>query len=82
MSKKLFCLVFSILLLGLTGSVYADLVGHWMLDEGSGTTAADSSGNGNDGTLLNNPDLEDPTWIVGINGSAMTPACTLLVHSP
>jgi len=71
MCKKLICLVFSILMLGLTGSVYADLVGHWMLDEGSGTIAADSSGNGNDGTLMNNPDLEDPTWIAGVNGGAM-----------
>jgi type II secretory pathway pseudopilin PulG len=29
------------------------LIGHWMLDETSGTTAADSSGNGNNGTLTN-----------------------------
>lgn len=29
----------------------AGLVGHWTLDETSGTTAADSSGNGNDGTM-------------------------------
>ena len=29
----------------------ADLVGQWKFDEGSGTTAYDSSGNGNDGTL-------------------------------
>lgn len=29
------------------------LVAHWRLDEGAGTTAADSSGNGNTGTLLN-----------------------------
>ena len=27
------------------------LIGHWKLDETSGTTAADSSGNGNDGTM-------------------------------
>jgi hypothetical protein len=31
------------------------LVGYWNLDEGSGTTAADSSGNGNTGTLQNSP---------------------------
>lgn len=31
------------------------LVGWWNLDEGSGTTAADSSGNGNTGTLVNSP---------------------------
>jgi hypothetical protein len=46
-------------------------VGHWNLDEGSGTTAIDISGNGNDGTLLDNPDLENPTWITGIRGGAM-----------
>jgi len=33
------------------------LVGHWKLDEGSGTTASDSSGNNNHGTLVNSP-----TW--------------------
>ena len=30
-------------------------VGHWMLDEASGSLAADSSGNGGAGTLLNGP---------------------------
>ena len=30
-------------------------IGHWTFDEGSGTTAADSSGNGHDGTLINGP---------------------------
>ena len=29
------------------------LVGLWILNEGSGTTAKDKSGNGNDGTLTN-----------------------------
>ncbi|OGM90939.1 hypothetical protein A2755_01925 [Candidatus Wolfebacteria bacterium RIFCSPHIGHO2_01_FULL_48_22] len=33
------------------------LVGYWTFDEGTGTTAADSSGNGNTGTLTNGP-----TW--------------------
>ena len=33
------------------------LVGYWPFDEGSGTTAYDVSGNGNDGTLMNGP-----TW--------------------
>jgi hypothetical protein len=67
MCKKLICLVFSILVLGLTGSVYADLVGHWALDDGSGTTVADVSGNGNDGTIVNNP-----TWIPGaVGGTAL-----------
>jgi Concanavalin A-like lectin/glucanases superfamily len=35
------------------------LVGHWTFDEGTGTTAGDSSGNGNDGTLSNQ------TWTTG-----------------
>ena len=71
MCRKLICLVISILMLSLTGSVYADLVGHWMLDEGSGTTATDSSGYGNHGALQDNPDLTNPTWITGISGSAV-----------
>lgn len=29
------------------------LIGHWTFDEGSGTVAADSSGNSNDGTIFN-----------------------------
>jgi hypothetical protein len=40
------------------------LVGYWNFDEGSGTTAADSSGNGNTGTLTNGP-----TWTTGKVGS-------------
>ena len=35
-------------------------IAHWKLDEGSGTTASDSSGNGNTGTLLNGP-----SWTTG-----------------
>ncbi|MBN2129745.1 MAG: LamG domain-containing protein [Sedimentisphaerales bacterium] len=46
-------------------------VGHWTLDEGAGTIAHDSSGNGNDGTLMDNPDLDDPTWIAGVIGGAV-----------
>ena len=34
-----------------TGGTDTSLIGHWKLDETSGTTAADSSGNGNDGTM-------------------------------
>jgi len=40
--------------------------GHWMLDETSGTIAADSSGNGNDGTYVNGPTL----GVAGIRGKA------------
>ncbi|KPL22057.1 MAG: hypothetical protein AMJ75_08800, partial [Phycisphaerae bacterium SM1_79] len=35
----------------------ADLIGHWKFDDGSGNTAADSSGYGNDGTVCGTP-----TW--------------------
>ncbi len=44
------------------------LVGWWKLDETSGTTAADSSGNGNDGTLIN---MGSYKWTTGILGGAL-----------
>jgi hypothetical protein len=44
----------------------SDLVADWHLDAGSGTTAVDSSGNGNDGTLVNNP-----TWVNGKVGKGL-----------
>jgi len=71
MCKKLIYLVSFILVLSVSGSVCADLVGHWKLDDGSGTTVSDSSGNGNDGTITDNPDFDDPTWIPGIGGTAL-----------
>lgn len=45
----------------------AGLVGYWKLNEGSGTTASDSSGNGNTGTLTNGP-----TWTSGKLGGALS----------
>jgi hypothetical protein len=42
-------------------------VGHWKLDENTGTTANDSTGNGNNGTLTN-----APTWGNGKFGSGVT----------
>jgi hypothetical protein len=44
----------------------SDLVAYWKFDEGTGTTAADSSGNGNTGTLVNGPQ-----WVSGISGKAL-----------
>ncbi|MCH7557974.1 MAG: discoidin domain-containing protein [Planctomycetes bacterium] len=44
----------------------AGLIGHWKLDEGTGTIAFDSSGLGNDGTLGG-----DPQWVAGIKGGAL-----------
>ncbi|MDI6804608.1 MAG: T9SS type A sorting domain-containing protein [Bacteroidota bacterium] len=34
---------------------YSTIRGYWKFDEGTGTTTADASGNGNTGTLLNGP---------------------------
>jgi hypothetical protein len=48
-----------------THSAYASLIGYWHLDEGSGITAADSSGYGHNGTLINGPlwlASDAPTW--------------------
>ncbi len=54
--------------LGLFGGVtQAELVGHWELDEISGTVAVDGSGNGNDATLI-----DDPTRIEGKIGGALS----------
>ena len=41
--------------------------GRWRLDEGSGTTALDSSGNGNDGTLVNGP-----TYITAVSSTGLS----------
>src|ERR1700728_2906074 len=43
-----------------SSSLSNGLVGYWTFDEGSGTTANDSSGNGNNGTLATSQ-----TWVTG-----------------
>jgi len=43
------------------------IVGLWLFDESSGKTAKDSSGNGNDGELKNNP-----KWVEGKFGKALS----------
>ena len=55
-----------LLSLVLSSSVQADLVGWWRLDGGSGSTATDSSGNGNDGTLQGGAQ-----WALGKNAGAV-----------
>ena len=62
MCRRCIYLICFALMLGfvLTSTTQADLVGWWKLDEGSGTTAIDSSGNGNDGTFQG-----DPQWVAG-----------------
>jgi hypothetical protein len=54
------------------------LVGWWNFDEGSGTSAADSSGGGNTGTLYN-----APTWTGGkLNGALTLNGSTQYVNVP
>ena len=71
MSGKLIHAIYLVLSLGLplTGVASAaspDLVGWWKFDEGSGNTAADSSGNENHGTLsATNIEWTDEGWIDG-----------------
>lgn len=55
----------------LTNSSYADIdpktcIGMWLLDEGSGNVAKDSSGNENDGEFV-----ENPKWVDGKFGKAL-----------
>ena len=68
MYRKSFLLISFVFVLSLVlaSATRADLVGWWRLDEGTGTTAYDSSGNGNDGTILGNPQ-----WVAGKIGSAL-----------
>ena len=44
----------------------AAIVGLWLFDEGAGDVATDSSGNGNDGVLIN-----EPEWVDGKFGKAL-----------
>lgn len=44
MCRKLIYLISLVLVTGLVGNTSAGLVGHWKLDEGSGTITYDSSG--------------------------------------
>lgn len=48
------------------GTYTPGLIGYWKFDEGSGSSAADSSNNGNTGTLTGSP-----TWVTGHSGSAL-----------
>jgi len=65
MSKKLIYLLSFILVLSLASNALAELVAHWRFDEGSGTIASDTSGNGNDGTVEG-----DAKWVAGRIGSS------------
>ena len=55
-----------------------DLVAWWAFDETAGTTAYDSSGNGNDGTLQG-----DPEWVLGrIDGALQFNGTNAYVQAP
>jgi len=72
---KVKCLLIGMVVLFVAGvlatSSYATLdpetiVGAWMFDDNNGNIAKDSSGNGNDGTLMNGPN-----WVDGEFGKAL-----------
>ena len=66
MAGKLRYLILSCVALCMVANTgHADLVGHWKLDDGAGDVAADATGNGHDGSLI-----DGPTWVDGyINGA-------------
>ncbi len=68
MCKRLisFVLVLSLVLTAMANAADPDLAAHWKFDDGSGTTAFDSSGNGNDGVFVG-----DPKWVPGHLGGAL-----------
>ena len=65
MGRRFVCWGVVVCVLCAAGVAMGDLVGHWKLDEGSGAIL-DSSGNGNDGTIVGNP-----TPIAGVVGKAL-----------
>jgi hypothetical protein len=66
MYTRFTCLLLLLCLLLAAGTARADLVSQWLLDEGAGTTAADSGPGGNDGTFFGNL-----TWVPGVSGTAV-----------
>jgi len=65
MLRKPIFAMFCILCLGPVWSASGDLVGWWTFDETGGNIAADSSGQGNNGTVVGNPQ-----WVAGKIGGA------------
>jgi hypothetical protein len=66
MSNKAVPMVSLVLVLCVIGNASGDLVAHWKMDEGSGDTIVDSSGNGHDGTLNGTA-----AWMTGQFGLAL-----------
>ena len=52
---------------GGVGDLSFGLEGHWMFDEGTGSTIADSSGNANNASF----NTGTPAWVTGVRGSAL-----------
>jgi hypothetical protein len=61
-----FVLVLCLALDSVSQGAVPGIIGHWKLNDGTGTVAVDSSGNGNDGTLMG-----DPQWVQGKMGGAL-----------
>jgi len=66
MWKKLALLISILLVLCLASGAWAGVLGHWKLDDGSGTTAKDSSSKKNNGKLMGGPQ-----WVTGKVGKAL-----------
>jgi hypothetical protein len=66
MCRRLIYLISFVLVLALAGNAGADMVAHWSLDDGAGTTAYDFTGNGHDGTVGG-----AANWVVGKTGGAL-----------
>jgi len=64
MCRRIAYLISLAVVLSVVPNVSADLLVHWMFDEGSGTIAADMSGNGHDGTFTG-----EPQWVTGHNSA-------------
>ena len=62
MCRTLIYLVSLISVLSVANTTSAELVAHWRFDEGSGTTTADATGNGHDGSLEGSPTWTRPGW--------------------
>jgi len=65
MRRKSIHLVPVILAMAMVSDASADLLGYWRFDENNGAIAADSSGNGHDGTI------NGAIWTTGKSGSAL-----------
>ncbi|MHC4436180.1 MAG: PA14 domain-containing protein [Planctomycetota bacterium] len=66
MFSKSVCAISVVLMLCLTGSASAELIGYWKLDENSGANTVDSSGYGNEGII------NGATWTSGKSGAALS----------